>query len=191
MMRVLSTLAVALAVSAPALAQTAAEPSAAAIASATAMIEAISPQAREQASLETQLANIRRGALVLRQIRNNVRVQKAATDNKVALEAMLARAGALQADALAPIFRQRADAIREATIRSYATRFTITALNAVTAFYKSGPGAKLLSSQPGIAAQVNRDVNARFAPNVKAAQDTVAPQVADEVKKMFPDQAPS
>lgn len=188
MMRAGVMMAVVALVAAPGAAQTAAEPSAAAPASATAMIEAISPKAREQAALETQIANIRRGALVAQQIGRNARVQQAAKDNKVALEAMLARAGALQADALAPIFRQRAEATREATIKAYASRFTIAELNAITAFYKSGPGAKLLGAQPGIAADVNRTVNARFAPNVQAAQETVAPQVAAEVKKMFPDQ---
>lgn len=187
-MRLLLALALPVITSQPATAQPAAAPSAAAIAAATAMIETISPRAREQAALDAQLAGIRRGALLARQIGANPRVQQAAKDKKAEVEAMLGRAGAIQADALTPIFRQRANAIREETVKAYASQFTIAELNAIAAFYKSGPGTKLLGAQPGIAAQVNQQVNAQYAPNVEAAQKGIAPRIEAEVKKMFPDQ---
>jgi hypothetical protein len=187
-MRLLFALALPVITSQPATAQTAAAPSAAAVAAATAMVEAISPKAKEQAGLDAQLTNIRRGALVLRMIGNSPRVQAAAKDKKAELEAMLGRAGAIQAETLSPIFRQRTNAVRDATIRSYASQFTIAELNSITAFYKSAPGAKLLAAQPTIAAQVNQQVNAQYAPNVEAAQKGIAPRVEAEVKKMFPDQ---
>lgn len=187
-MRLLLALALPVITSQPATAQTAAAPSAAALAASTAMIETISPKAREQSALDAQLSGIRRGALLARQIGANPRVQKAAKDNKAKVEAMLARAGAIQADALTPIFRQRANAIREETVKAYANQFTIAELNAIAAFYKSGPGTKLLAAQPNIAAQVNQRVNAQYAPNVEAAQKGIAPRIEAEVKKMFPDQ---
>lgn len=192
-MRLLLALALPVITSQPATAQapaqTPAAPSAAAVAAATVMVETISPKAKEQESLEAQLTNISRGALVLRMIGNSPRVQQAAKDNKAELEAMLGRAGAIQAQALSPIFRQRTNAVRDATIRSYTSQFTISELNAIAAFYKSGPGAKLLGAQPTIATQVNQQVNAQYAPNVDAAQKGVAARVETEVKTMFPDQA--
>ncbi len=188
-MRMMPALALTLAViAAPAMAQIPSAPSDAAIGSATAMVEAISPAAREKTAFDAQMANIRRGALLAQMIGNNPRVREAAQKDKAAVEAMLGRAGALQADALAPIFAQRVAAIRQGNIQAFASRFTIAELNAIAAFYKSGAGAKLLTAQPTIAAEVTRTVNAQYAPNVEAAQKAIAPRVEAEIKTMFPDQ---
>lgn len=186
-MRIFVALALPFITSGQASAQTA-NPSAPAVAAATAMIEAISPQTREKAAMDAQVANIRRGALIAQMIGANPRVREAAQKDKPGVEAMLGRAGAIQADALTPIFVQRAAAIRAATIQAYASQFTIAEMAAITAFYRTGPGAKLLTAQPSIAQRVNAQVNAQYGPNVEAAQKAIAPRIEAEVKKLIPDQ---
>ncbi len=165
-----------------------AAPSAAAVAAATAMVEVISPEVTDRANLQAQLENVRKGALIAQLIGANPRVQQVAKSNRVGLEAMLGRAGAIQATALTPLFNERRVALRAATINAFARQFSISELNAAAAFYRSPLGVKLLSSQPLIAQSVNQQVQAQFAPRIEAAQKTVAPRIEAELKSLFPDQ---
>lgn len=183
-MRVL-LLALSLITSQPTLAQSAA-PSASAIAAATVMVETISPATSEKTALDQQIANIRRGALIAQLIGNNPQVQEEAKRNQAGVEAMLGRAGAIQAAALTPIFTQRQTAVRAATIRAYATQFTIAEMTAITNFYGSAPGIKLRATQAPVAQQVAQQVQTQFNPQVQAAQQSVAPRIEAEIKTLFP-----
>jgi hypothetical protein len=184
-MRFLIAFALPVVTSQPALAQAAA-PSAQAVAAAAAMVEAISPAAAEKAALDQQLANIRRGALIFQLIANNQQVQAAVQNNRAGVEAMLARAGAIQADALAPIFSQQQAAVRQASVQAYAQQFTIAELNAISAFYRSAAGQKLRTTQPQIAQTVGRQVQQQFAQALQNANQSVAPRVRTEVNSLFP-----
>ncbi len=169
----------------PALAQSAA-PSAAAVTAATAMVEAIAPATADKAALDQQIAAVRRGALIAQLIGNNPQVQAEAQRNQAGVQAMLGRAGAIQADALAPVFTRRQAAVRAATIQAYATQFTIPELTAITSFYRSAPGAKLRSTQPQLVQQVAQQVQTQFAPQVQAAQQGIVPRIEAEIKTVFP-----
>jgi hypothetical protein len=185
-MRMLMALALALPVATiePALAQ--GQPSAAAVAAATVFVDTLTPPAASKAALEQQLAGVRQGSLVRAQLGSNPRFSEKAAKNEPAFTAAIARMGAQQASALGPIYTEMQGAVRSASIQAYATNFTIDELKGATAFYRSPVGAKLLTTQPRIAALVNQQVQQQFAPRLQAAQQALAPKLDAELKTLFP-----
>jgi hypothetical protein len=162
------------------------QPSAAAVAAATVFVDTLTPPAASKAALEQQLAGVRQGSLIRAQLGNNPRFAEKAAKNEPDFVAALARMGAQQAGALAPIYTEMQGAVRSANIQAYATNFTIAELNSATAFYRSPLGAKLLTTQPRIAALVNQQVQQQFAPRLLAAQQALAPKLDAELKTIFP-----
>lgn len=186
-MRFLLALALPLVTSQPLLAQ--AQPSAAAVASATVLVDTLTPPATSKAALDQQLAGVRQGNLIRAQLGNNPRFREAAQKNDPGFAAAMARMGNMQADALGPIYTEMQAAVRTATVQAYASNFTIDELNAATAFYRTPTGAKLLRTQPQLAAQVNQNVQQQFAPRMQAAQQTLGPKLEAELRTLFPPQA--
>jgi hypothetical protein len=190
-MRALLALALPLVISQPVLAQgqPQLQPSSAALASATVLVDTLTPPATSKAALEQQMAGVRQGNLIRAQLGNNPRFRETAQKNEPGFAAAMARMGNLQADALAPIYTEMQAAVRTATIQAYASNFTIDELNAATAFYRTSTGAKLLRTQPQLAAQVNQNVQQQFTPRLQAAQQGLAPKLDAELKALFPPQA--
>jgi len=186
-MRMLLALALPVVTSQPALAQ--AQSSASAMASATVLVDTLTPPANSKASLDQQLAGVRQGNLIRAQLGNNPRFREAVQKNDPGFAAALARMGNLQAEALGPIYTEMQAAVRTATIQAYAGNFTIDELNAATTFYRTPVGAKLLRTQPQLAARVNQTVQQQYAPRLQAAQQGLAPKMDAELKALFPPQA--
>jgi hypothetical protein len=156
------------------------------VAAATVFVDTLTPPASSKAALEQQLAGVRQGNLIRAQLGSNPRFAEKAAKNEPSFTAALARMGAQQASALAPIYTEMQGAVRSASIQAYATNFTIAELNGATAFYRSPVGAKLLTTQPRIAALVNQQVQQQFAPRLQAAQQALAPKLDAELKTLFP-----
>jgi hypothetical protein len=186
-MRYLLALALPLVTSQPVLAQ--AQPSAAAIASATVLVDMLSPPATSKAALDQQLQGVRQGNMIRAQLGNNPRFREAAQKNEPGFAAAMARMGNMQADALGPIYAEMQAAVRTASIQAYATSFTIEELNAAAAFYRTATGAKLLRTQPQLAAQVNQNVQQQYTPRLQAAQQALNPKLEAELRALFPQQA--
>lgn len=178
--------AVAVATSAPAAAQT---PEARK--SASAVVDLASPPARSSAQLEAQLKAMRSGDALRQMLNQNPRFRQEAAKNQPAFNSTLARMGAMQADALGPIQREMLAASRAAAIETYATRFTAAELDAIAAFYRSPAGAKLLSQQSAINAEVGKQMQTKFGPRVQAAEKSVGPKMDAELRKLMPQQAPA
>jgi len=172
----------ALLLAAPAVAQDAATTSA-----ATAMVDLINPPAQAKAGLDRQIAAVRDGQMIHAMLGNQPRFRTEAAKNQPAFNAAIKRMGATQAQALAPIFTDMQAASRRAAIAAYAKNFTAAELGQIMAFYKTPAGAKLLRAQPQITADVNRSVQAEYAPKIEAAQKSVAPKITAELKKIFPE----
>jgi hypothetical protein len=167
------------ALAAPASAQTAESRKA-----ATAVVDLTNPPARSSAALEAQLKAMRNGDALRNVLNQNPGFRQAASQNPAKFDAALARMGAMQADALGPIQREMLTASRTAAIEAYATRFTTAELEAIAAFYRSGPGAKLLAQQGAIGVEVSKQMQTRFGPRVQAAEKSVGPKIDAELRKL-------
>lgn len=160
-----------------------------ATAAATALVDLISPLAQAQQQLETQLGEMRKGAAVRAMLAGNPRFQMEAAKNQPAFNQGIARIGAMQADAVGPIMREMVPATRKATIAAYAAAFTPAELAAITAFYRTPAGQKLLRLQPQLQAQVNQQMAQQFGARLASAQQALAPKMDAELRKLFPEQA--
>lgn len=158
------------------------------VAAATTLVDLITPPGPRKAGLDQQTQAIRNGDMIRGMLGNNPAFKAEAAKNQPAFNAGIKRIGAMQADALAPIFAQMQTASRKAAIDEYARRFTAAELNAITAFYKSPAGAKLLTQQPQIAQAINSQVQATYGPRLEAAQKNLGPKIDAELKKLFPQQ---
>lgn len=173
----------ALAAAAPLAAQTAD-----AVAAATQLVAILAPEATEKQALDKQLADMRGGATIRMMFGNNPRFQAEAAKNQPAFNQAVARMGAIQADAVAPIMREMVPATRKATINAYAKAFTAAELNQIAAFYKTPAGAKFMRSQGAIQQEVGRQMQQQFGPRMEAAQKAAGPKIEAELKKLFPAQ---
>lgn len=157
-----------------------------ATAAATALVDLIAPLPAAQAQLEAQLAEMRKGAAIRALLGNNPRYQMEAAKNQPAFNQGIARIGAMQADAVGPIMREMVPATRKATIAAYAAAFTPAELAAITAFYKTPAGQKLLRQQTVLQVQVNQQMAQQYGPKMQAAQKALAPKIDAELRKLFP-----
>jgi hypothetical protein len=159
-----------------------------ATAAATALVDLIAPLPAAQKQLEAQLGEMRKGAAVRAMLAGNPRYQMEAAKNQPAFNQGIARIGAMQADAVGPIMREMVPATRKATIAAYAAAFTPAELAAITAFYRTPAGQKLISQQAQLQAQVNQQISQQYAPRMNAAQQALSPKIDAELKKLFPPQ---
>ncbi len=176
-----ATLVAPLAAPAPAAAQDA-------TAAATALVDLIAPLPAAQRQLEAQLAEMRKGAAVRAMLAGNPRYQMEAAKNQPAFNQGIARIGAMQADAVGPIMREMVPATRKATIAAYAAAFTPAELAAITAFYRTPAGQKLIRQQAELQGRVNQQMAQQYAPKMAAAQKALAPKIDAELRKLFPPQ---
>jgi uncharacterized protein len=159
--------------------------------SATTVVDILNPAARGTAQLEAQLKAMRSGDAVRAMLGQNPRFRQEAAKNTPAFNAAMARMGAMQADALAPIQREMLTASRQAAIQAYSREFTAAELDQIAAFYRTPAGAKLLARQPAINAEVSKAMQQKFGARVQAAEKAMAPRMEAELRKLFPQQAPA
>ena len=169
----------------PLLAQTDAKTAAAAV------VDITNPMPRSKAQLDAQLAAMRKGEMIRAALNQNPGFRALAQQKPAEVNATMARVGALQADALGPIQREMLAASRQAAIDIYARDFTVDELNAITAFYKTPAGAKMLARQPAVNAEVAKTMQAKFGPRVQAAEKAVGPKIDAELRKLGPQQPPA
>lgn len=170
---------------APAVAQTTATQAAEALA------DVLSPPAAAKAAVDQQIAQMRSGLAIRAMLSTNARMRAELAKNSPAVEAGLARMGGLQADALGPLLRERQANSRVAEVAAFVEHFTVAEMQAITAFYRSAAGAKLLAQQGAITNQVAKSNNDKFAARMRAAEQELAPKLDAELRKLFPSLAPS
>jgi len=158
----------------------------AAVKAAAALIDLQNPPARLTNEVNTRIKQMREGDAVRALLSQNPQIKMELAKNQPAANSGIARVGAVQADAMAPILRDMQTEGRQAGIDAYAKRFTAQELEAILAFYRSPPGAKLMREQRAIAEEVGRTVQPKFAPRLQAAEKTVSAKLQAELPKMFP-----
>lgn len=156
------------------------------VAAATALVDQITPASVGKAGLDAQMKAIREGQMIRSMLANNPQFRTEAAKNQPAFNAGIARIGAMQAQALGPIFAEMQSASRKAAIAEYSRRFTAAELSQIIAFYKSPAGAKLLAQQPQVAQAINKQVQSSFGPRMEAAQKNLGPKIEAELRKLFP-----
>ena len=176
--------AISVAASSPATAQAAAQ------AAAQTLVDTIAPRAAATAQLNRQLEQMRSGSSVRAMLSANPRIRAELAKNSPAIEAGLARMGAIQADALEPILREMQDSARAAQVAAFAENFSVEEMREITAFYQSPAGAKLRDRQGALAADVARNNSEKFATRMRAAEQSIAPRLDAELRKLFPNAAP-
>jgi hypothetical protein len=159
--------------------------------SAAAVVELQNPTARSNAGLEAQLKAMRSGDALRAMLGQNPAFRQEAAKNQPAFNATLARAGALQADALGPIQREMLASSRQVAVQAYAREFTAAELDQIAAFYRSPAGAKLLARQNAINAEVGKAMQQKYGARVQAAEKAVGPKIEAELRKLAPPKAPS
>lgn len=158
-------------------------------ATATALADVLNPPELAKAGLERQIASIREGQMIRAMLGNQPAFNAEAAKNKPAFNAALQRMGAMQAQAMGPIFTEMQAASRKAAVDAYAKQFTTAEMTQIMAFYKTPAGAKLLRTQPQISNEISRSVQQTYGPRMEAAQKAVAPKIQAELQKLFPQAA--
>lgn len=153
---------------------------------ATALVDTIIPAAAAKAQLDNQIAQIRSGAGVRAMLSANPQLKAELAKNSPAVNAGIARMGAIQADAVGPIMREMQTSARAEQIASFARNFTPQELAQITAFYRTPAGAKFLSLQGTVSADVAKSNAQKFGPRMQAAEKAVAPKLDAELRKTFP-----
>jgi hypothetical protein len=159
--------------------------------SAAAVVELQNPTARANAQLEAQLKAMRNGDALRAMLSQNPAFKQEAAKNQPAFNATLARAGAIQADALGPIQREMLASSRQVAIAAYAREFTAAELDQIAAFYRSPAGAKLLARQNAINAEVGKAMQQKYGARVQAAEKAAGPKIEAELRKLAPAKAPA
>lgn len=153
---------------------------------AAAVVELQNPTARANAALEAQLKAMRSGDALRAMLSQNPAFKQEAAKNQPAFNATLARAGAIQADALGPIQREMLASSRQVAIAAYAREFTAAELEQIAAFYRSPAGAKLLARQNAINAEVGKAMQQKYGARVQAAEKAAGPKIEAELRKLAP-----
>jgi uncharacterized protein len=154
-----------------------AAPGADALAAATSLVEIVSPQAAMRSGLERQLSAMRRGDQLRAILQQNPAFRAEAARAGPKINAALARAGAIQANAVGPVLAETLPATRSAAIDAYARAFSAEELTAIVAFYRTPAGGKLLQVQPEIGSAVNARISERFGPRLRAAEQAAGPKI--------------
>lgn len=160
--------------------------SADAVKAATALVDTIIPQAAAKAQIDKQIAQIRSGAGVRAMLSQNPQLKAELAKNSPAVNAGLARMGAIQADAVGPIMREMQASARGEQIASFARNFTADELTQIAAFYRTPAGQKFLARQGTVSADVAKSNAQKFGPRMQAAEKSVAPKLDAELRKTFP-----
>lgn len=154
------------------------------------LVETISPPAAAEQQLDRQIADMRSGAGVRAMLATNPRLRAELAKNSPAVEAGLARMGAIQAEAMEPILREMQQSARAAQTEAFAENFSAGELQEITTFYRTPTGAKLLARQAAISAEVASANREKFRTRLHAAEQSVAPKLDQELRRLFPDLAP-
>lgn len=155
-------------------------------AAATQLVDLMTPPAQSKAAVDQQIRGLREGQMVRAMLGQSPQFRTESAKNQPAFNAAIGRMGAIQAQALGPIFSEMQSSSRRIAIENYARTFSAAELQQIITFYRSPVGAKLMQQQPQVAAAISKQVQSQYAPRLDAAQKSIAPKLDAELKKLFP-----
>ena len=129
-------------------------------------------EATNDASLTEQANELRTGSLVQQEVDRSPEMKAARLKSPAQWAPVMKRFGERQADILDEVKVPAEAEFHDRLVRAYATRFTLDELKAVTEFYQSPAGQKLVTTIPPIMAEtmgnLQDSIGERMAPRVKA-----------------------
>lgn len=171
-----------LAVAAPALA--AADP--AAVAAATALVQQIDVKGQIAAGMARAVADMRSGAAITRLLQPQPGFEDARKANPAKFDGVLKKIGALQANAAQKIVDAQTQAVVNAAIQSYATRYTAAELKALADFYRSPLGIAMTTKQPLVAQDIGAANSQIMGAKIQTSMQALGPQIETLLKQLQP-----
>jgi len=166
--------------SAPASSPVALDP--AAEAAARELFEVSNIRATMRDSNERTIAQMRSGAALSTSVDQNPQMRMKRASNPQAWDAALARLGAKQAAAMETIMADLQPEVEARTIRLYAENFSVADLKAMTVFYKTPLGKRMIDKMPAVMSQtmswVQTEIPKRIAPAMAALQPDIQRELA-------------
>lgn len=150
------------------------------------LVDLLTPENQTKPAVVKQVKMIREGAAIRAMLAQNPAARAELAKNQPAMNAGLARIGALQADSIGPIMVEAQESARKDAVARYAATFTPAELKQLVDFYSSPLGVKLRKAEPEIGRQLAAEQQKRFAPRLEAANKALAPKIEAELKKLFP-----
>lgn len=172
-------------------AQTPAAPSAdtrldpAAEAAARELFEASNIRATMRDSNDRIIAQMRSGAALSTYVDQNPQMRMKRASNPQAWDAALARLGAKQAAAMEKIMADLQPEVETRTIRLYAENFSVADLKAITAFYKTPLGKRMIDTMPAVMSQTMSWVQTEIPKRIAPAMAELQPEIQRELAPLL------
>lgn len=151
-------------------------------AAARQLFEASNVRASMHEANERTLAQMRSGAALSAFVDSNPQMRMRRAANPQAWDAALTRLGAKQAEIMQALFAEIAPEVESRTIRLYAQTFTVADLTAITAFYRTPLGKRMIEKMPLVLSDtmswVQTEIPRRIGPAMAALQPEIQRELA-------------
>ncbi|MDO6414001.1 DUF2059 domain-containing protein [Sphingomonas sp. BIUV-7] len=162
---------------APAAPASAAPVDPAALAAARELFEASNIRATMRDSNEKTIAQMRSGQALSVYVDQNPQMRMKRATNPQAWDAALARLGTKQAAIMEKLLAELQPEVEERTVRLYAQTFSTADLKAITAFYRTPLGHRMIEKMPIVLSQtmswVQSEIPKRIGPSMAALQPEI------------------
>lgn len=160
-------------------------PDPAAEAAARELFEASDIRNTMNESNQRTLAQMRSGAAMSAMIDQNPQIKMKRATNPQAWDAALARLGAKQAAIMEKVLVDLQPEVEQRTIQLYAQTFSVADLKAITAFYRSPLGRRMIGKMPAVMSQTMSWIQTELPKRVGPAMAEMQPEIQRELAPLM------
>jgi hypothetical protein len=164
---------------------TAKAPSPEAQAAARELFDASDIRKTMQESNQKTLAQMRSGAALSAMIDQNPQIKMRRATNPQAWDAALARLGTKQAAIMEKVLTELQPDAEQRTIRLYAETFSVADMKAITAFYHSPLGRRMIEKMPIVISQTMGWIQSELPKRVGPAMAELQPEIQRELTPLM------
>lgn len=175
---------------APPVLVTPAAPDPAALAEAEKLMATMKIDESMRAMLAKTIEALRSGAVLSAQFDRNPAIHMRRAQNPQAWDAAIARIGALQAASAKKALGDLPQRFHAQAANSYATIFTAAELRALTDFYRTPLGRKLVESGPAVGAATTGWLQQEIGRRLALAMPAIQPQIQQELAPLLASPTP-
>jgi hypothetical protein len=154
-------------------------------AAARELFEASNIRATMRDSNEKTIAQMRSGAALSAYVDQNPQMRMKRATNPQAWDAALVRLGTKQAAIMEKLLAELEPEVEERTVRLYARIFSIADLKAITAFYRTPLGARMIEKMPLVLSQTMSWVQAEIPRRIGPAMAQLQPEIQRELAPLM------
>lgn len=151
--------------------------SAASTQAATGLVQLLGVREQLAGSMNQNVQMMRSGVAMRSMLAQQPGFVPAYNANKAKFDAALQKAGAIQAGIAEKVIRDNSAALFNAAVQSYARNYTLTELQALTAFFRTPAGQALNRKQPRISAEIGQASARLIGQKLDAAMNAAGPQL--------------